>query len=191
MADAEGTRQRILDAATAEFAAHGIAGARVERIAAASGASKPMLYAYFGSKDRLFDAVFAGHVVANSERVPFTAGDLPAYAVALYDDYLHDPVLLRLIMWKRLERQPDGYLFEGLEEHDAAHLRDIARQQKAGTIRSDLRPDDVWSLLISTSSTWAQASITEVGRRDDPAADHRRRRKAVAAVVLAGLCAPR
>jgi len=52
--DPERTRQRILDAATEEFARHGLGGARVDRIAARAGANKRMLYYYFGDKDRLF-----------------------------------------------------------------------------------------------------------------------------------------
>jgi AcrR family transcriptional regulator len=51
---AAATRQRILDAALAEFAAHGLAGARVDEIAARSGANKRMLYAHFGSKEELW-----------------------------------------------------------------------------------------------------------------------------------------
>jgi hypothetical protein len=42
--DPEGMRLRILEAAKQEFAAHGIAGARVDRIAAKAGANKRMLY---------------------------------------------------------------------------------------------------------------------------------------------------
>ena len=53
-ARAAATRQRILDAALAEFAAHGLAGARVDEIAARSGANKRMLYAHFGSKEELW-----------------------------------------------------------------------------------------------------------------------------------------
>ncbi|HEX7053226.1 MAG TPA: TetR/AcrR family transcriptional regulator [Burkholderiales bacterium] len=55
--DPQRTRQRILDAATAEFARHGLGGARVDRIAAGAGANKRMLYYYFGSKEDLFLAV--------------------------------------------------------------------------------------------------------------------------------------
>ncbi|ALD13465.1 TetR/AcrR family transcriptional regulator [Clavibacter capsici] len=183
------TRQRILDAATEEFAARGIAGARVDRIAAASGMSKPMLYSHFGAKDRLFDAVFAEHVIANGDRVPFTADDLPGYAARLYDDYLQDPALARLVMWKRLERDGTGYLYPGLEEHDATHVRDIAAAQSAGRIRSDLDPDDVWTLLIATAASWAQVSITTVATDDDAADLHARRRGALAAYVRDGLCA--
>ena len=55
--DASGSRTRILDAATAEFARHGLGGARVDRIAAAASANKRMLYYYFGNKEALFAAV--------------------------------------------------------------------------------------------------------------------------------------
>ena len=52
-ARAAATRQRILDAALAEFALNGLAGARVDEIAARSGANKRMLYAHFGSKEEI------------------------------------------------------------------------------------------------------------------------------------------
>ena len=50
------TRARILDAALSEFAAHGLAGARTEHIAAAAGVNKALLYYYFESKDKLYAA---------------------------------------------------------------------------------------------------------------------------------------
>ena len=49
-------RTRILEAALAEFAAHGLAGARTERIATAAGVNKAMLYYYFDSKEKLYTA---------------------------------------------------------------------------------------------------------------------------------------
>ncbi len=55
--DADATRARILKAAGAEFARHGFAGARGERIAQRARSSERMLYYYFGSKDGLFRAV--------------------------------------------------------------------------------------------------------------------------------------
>ena len=48
------TRQKILDAALAEFASYGLGGARVDRIAQRAGANKRMLYYYFGDKEGLF-----------------------------------------------------------------------------------------------------------------------------------------
>src|SRR5260370_16456918 len=54
------TRGAILEAATVEFARYGLGGARVNRIAAAAGANKRMLYYYFGDKERLFLTVLEG-----------------------------------------------------------------------------------------------------------------------------------
>ena len=51
------TKQRILDAATKEFARLGLGGARVDAIAARAKANKRMIYHYFGDKNRLFLAV--------------------------------------------------------------------------------------------------------------------------------------
>jgi len=53
-------RLRILEAAKQEFAAHGLAGARVDRIAAEAGANKRMLYYHVGNKEDLYLAVLEG-----------------------------------------------------------------------------------------------------------------------------------
>jgi AcrR family transcriptional regulator len=58
--DPEGMRLRILEAAKQEFAAHGLAGARVDRIASKAGANKRMLYYHVGKKDDLYLAVLEG-----------------------------------------------------------------------------------------------------------------------------------
>ena len=58
--DPEGMRLRILEAAKQEFAAHGLAGARVDRIAVKAGANKRMLYYHVGNKEDLYLAVLEG-----------------------------------------------------------------------------------------------------------------------------------
>src|ERR1700740_3014501 len=98
--DAEATRQRLLDAAAEEFAARGIAGARVDRIAQAAAANKAQIYHYFGSKDDRF-------VQAMLRDTPIDATDLPEYAGQLFDRYQKDPQIQRLATWYRLER-PDS-----------------------------------------------------------------------------------
>jgi AcrR family transcriptional regulator len=55
-----GTRERILAAAAAEFAAIGYAGARVDEIAAKAGVNKAMLYYHVGGKRELYVAVLTG-----------------------------------------------------------------------------------------------------------------------------------
>ena len=55
--DPEETKRNILDVATAEFSAMGLAGARVDAIAERTHTTKRMLYYYFGSKEGLYEAV--------------------------------------------------------------------------------------------------------------------------------------
>ncbi len=50
----ERTRQQILEAAIALFAAKGLDGARIAEIAERAGANKRMLYHYFGNKEALY-----------------------------------------------------------------------------------------------------------------------------------------
>jgi AcrR family transcriptional regulator len=50
-------RDKILKTATAEFARHGFAGARIARIVKRAGSNPRMIYHYFGSKSGLYIAV--------------------------------------------------------------------------------------------------------------------------------------
>ena len=187
MRDGGASRERLLDAATAEFAAYGIAGARVDRISAAASVNKAQMYGWFGSKDGLFDAVFARHLRGIVDAVPFDADDLPGYAAALYDSYLTDPELVRLASWYRLERVPTGELLSahpghGDDKHDA-----IGRAQAAGRIVGDVRPDEVYALVIALAGTWSPISATFTASGDDGEQEHERRRSALRSVVSRAL----
>lgn len=186
MTDLDNIKDRVLLAAAAEFAARGYAGASVDRIARAAGVSDATVEGY-ASRQILFDAAFTAHLMSSAVRVPFTAEDLPDYAVRLYDDYVEFPALPRLIAWRRLELDDDGYSYGELAPDRAEYLAAIAREQEAGSIRVDLEPDDVWALVNSAAATWAQVSFTEVAHVDDPGVVHRRRRDALAAFVRDGL----
>ncbi len=65
-------RLRILEAAKQEFATHGLAGARVDRIAAEAGANKRMLYYHVGNKEDLYLAVLEGAY----EKIPTSPGTI-------------------------------------------------------------------------------------------------------------------
>src|SRR5690242_3501702 len=120
------THARILDAATREFAEHGIAGARIERVVAAARTNKAQLYAYFGSKEELFDSLFRASLERIVNVVPIDATDLAGWAVRLYDEYLQRPDLIRLATWARLERRPAGHLVDEADRLDDPKLRAIA-----------------------------------------------------------------
>jgi len=56
------TRAAILAAAERVFAESGLAGARTDAIATAAGVNKALLYYYFQSKERLYEAVVESHL---------------------------------------------------------------------------------------------------------------------------------
>lgn len=108
--DTQRTKERLLAAATEEFAAHGIAGARVDRIAELAGANKERIYGYFGNKQKLFDAVVVAALDELADAVPLEAGDDPAeYVGRVYDFHRDHPVLVRLFLWEGLHYR-DGVL---------------------------------------------------------------------------------
>ncbi|RAJ38643.1 TetR family transcriptional regulator [Kitasatospora sp. SolWspMP-SS2h] len=107
--DPPSTKQRLLAAATEEFAAHGIAGARVDRIAELAGVNKERIYGYFGSKQRLFDQVVARALDELAEAVPLQPGDDPAeYVGRVYDFHRANPALVRLFLWEGLHYRDDA-----------------------------------------------------------------------------------
>ncbi|MFE6228162.1 MULTISPECIES: TetR/AcrR family transcriptional regulator [unclassified Streptomyces] len=113
------TRRKLLDAARAEFARHGIAGARVDRIAAASGVNKQRLYANFRSKEGLFAAVISAAYedLGRHVPVPETLEAARRYVGDIFDYHAKDPTLARLIAWEGLHY--GGQDFPGQEERSA------------------------------------------------------------------------
>jgi AcrR family transcriptional regulator len=186
--DADATRARIMAAATAEFAEHGLAGGRVDRIAAAARTNKAQLYHYFGNKETLFDVVFDRYVDLNLANVPLDAEHLPEYAVDIYDYYLRDPVLVRLATWARLERTPTGDLFVRTGGIDPQVVARIEVAQQSGVLVDSVAALDIFSLTIAMASAWAQSSLTITATADEPEAVHAPRRAALAAAVRASFC---
>jgi AcrR family transcriptional regulator len=164
--DAEATKARLLAAATDEFAAHGVAGARVDRIAHAAGANKQLIYAYFESKDGLFDAVLAEHCESLAERVPFHAEDIPGYVGRLFDYVLEHPEVYRLVSWAALERPAAVAAFE--RDSYGAKLKAISDAQKAGRIDTSFAPGDLLALAMGVAAAWFNASeaIRRFGSQD-------------------------
>ena len=187
MRDGQRSRRRLLDAAVAEFAERGIAGARVDRIAASAGVNKSQMYSYFGSKDGLFDAVFRDQLEKIVDAVPFTVDDLPGYAARLYDSYVESPELLRLATWYRLERVPAGDLLASVEGHGDSKMRAIADAQRDGRIDPALAPLEVYSLITAIAMTWSPVNVTYAASRDDDESEHARRRSVIRETVSRAL----
>lgn len=97
------TLARILAAAKAEFAANGLAGARVDTIAGVAGVTKQLVYHYYESKDKLFEAVLAEASAGVMEQLlTLDVAHLPppqalrAFLNHMFDQYEVDPALRSL-----------------------------------------------------------------------------------------------
>lgn len=146
--DATGTRLRILEAATAEFAAHGLAGARVDRLAALAGANKQLIYAYFGSKEGLFDAALQHHLERLLEEVPFDPYNLPGYAAALFDFGAAHPELVRLVRWHALERPGELARLEQVAGSTQRKAEALAQAQTEGKVATTLPADELLAVVL-------------------------------------------
>ena len=127
--DAEDTRRRIFAAATAEFAERGLAGARVDRIAAAARANKQAIYLYYGSKEKLFAAILRAKLEEVCASISIDPDAVAESVGQMFDWYQEHPELIRLLLWEALEvcGEPD----EGERERQEA-FREKARHLAEG-----------------------------------------------------------
>ncbi|MFI6288521.1 TetR/AcrR family transcriptional regulator [Streptomyces sp. NPDC051018] len=98
------TKQKLLAAARQEFAALGVAGARVDRIAELAGVNKERVYGHFGSKEGLFAATVSAAMEELTEEVGTPGDDIAAWVGSVYDFHRERPELLRLLLWEALSR---------------------------------------------------------------------------------------
>ena len=79
----ERTRRRVLDAAAAEIARHGVVGSSLRSIAAAAGLKTGSVYFHFDSKEHLFEAVLEEGLHRTLEHLDAALSALPAGAPAV------------------------------------------------------------------------------------------------------------
>ena len=117
---AEQSRSEILKAATAEFASHGLAGARISRIVRKADSNPRMIYEHFGSKSALYVATLESALA-----------DLRAEELGLDVEHL-DPLegLLQLFDFMNAHFERSGYLVSLLISENlvkARHMKKSAR----------------------------------------------------------------
>lgn len=156
MRNADATRKRILEAATSEFSAYGIAGARVDRIAKTAGCNKNLIYIYFGNKETLFTTVLQKQLTRAFEDVAFTADDLPGYAARLFDFAMAHPDLYRLMAWFALEQKAASPAEHGAAR--SAKIASLAKAQKAGEVGPAFSPGFLLTAIMALATAWTVAS---------------------------------
>ncbi len=150
---ADAMRAALLAAARDEFAAHGLGGARIERLAADAGSNKAQVFHYFGGKDGLFDALLTSELTAVHEAAPLDTADLAAWAGRLHDVLVERPWVQRLATWHRLER-PETPI-EALAEQYADAVAEVERAQRAGVLPRRFRPAVLYGLVVQLAEVWS------------------------------------
>src|SRR5690606_10573738 len=141
----------ILKAATTEFARHGFAGARGDRIAQRARSSERMLYYYYGSKGGLFQAVLeaAYATLRDAERsVRLDAAD-PARALEqfcrfVWRYYAAHPELISLLnaenLFQARHLRRSGVLAELASPVVGLLSRMLADGERSGVFRRGVDP---------------------------------------------------
>jgi AcrR family transcriptional regulator len=179
------TRDRIVTAATTEFARYGIAGARIDRIAKAARTSKERVYAYFRSKEDLYRFVTAQELAAVAEATRMDPTDLPGYAGRLHDYFAAHPERHRLMGWGQLELGPNSTPADDdpIRQTIAHKTEQLRKAQAAGHLDPAWDPIDVLVLVNQIATSWASRSDLAAVPAHEQAPYLAARRAAIVAAV--------
>jgi AcrR family transcriptional regulator len=156
--DPDRKRQQLLEAALAEFADHGIGGARVERIARRAGVSAGLVYTFYDGKDGLYEAVYDAIVELTVSAIPINADDLPEYAGQLYDGARAHPDVMRFVAWYALERGDDHGVRPIVTASMAEKVAAIEDAQRRGTVTGRARAGELLALVLVIANMWQRGS---------------------------------
>lgn len=144
-------RQRVIDAAVAEFATHPFRVASLDRIAAAAGVSKGSLYQYFEDKGDLYRWLLGDWLPRRKQAAMQQALDADASLFDILEGSFHaglrlfveEPALARLSA-VLLDAIPDPEIgdlhHQGRERSHAALVAMVQQAQARGDVRPDLDP---------------------------------------------------
>jgi AcrR family transcriptional regulator len=160
--DPERTKADILEVAAAEFGEKGLAGARIDEIAALTRTSKRMIYYYFGSKEGLYLAVLEEayrRVRATEEELHLQDLEpeqaLRRLVAFTFDHHLHNENFIRLVMDENINR--GQYLAQSrrIQELNVPAIAAIQhlyeRGVKAGVFRPGLDAVDIHASISALS----------------------------------------
>lgn len=155
--NAQATRQRILEAAFVEFAAAGLAGARVDRIAAAAGCNKSLIFVYFESKAALFETLVRKELDRIDREVAFNASDPLPSAARLFDFAMGNPNSMRLLAWHGLEAEADGLSERSLSA--SSHRTGLKSSSPADHLAKSVPAGFLATAIIALCTAWSQANL--------------------------------
>lgn len=149
--DQNQVRNRILDAALAEFASKGLQGARAEEIARQSGSAKRMIYYYFTDKEGLYRAAIQHAFGSDSalgnldelDELPIVAA-LQEMIERTFDMHVNRPNFVRMLLQENFQhgeyiRQIPG-IGQGTRATIASWKRLLDRGLKEGVVKKGIDP---------------------------------------------------
>jgi AcrR family transcriptional regulator len=160
--DPERTMADIIEVATREFADKGLAGARIDAIAAAMRTSKRMIYYYFGSKEALYLAVLEESyrrmraIESEAHLDDLAPEDALRRLVGHTVDYQWaHPEFVRLVQSENIQRAMYLAQSKSIRKLNIPAIdglkRVIERGQKAGVFRAAIDPVDLHMSISALS----------------------------------------
>lgn len=160
--NAAATRQRILEAAMAEFSDHGFSGSRIDRICATADVNVGMIYHYFGNKDDLYLAALEAsyRIIRDLEQTLDVNGLDPVTAMRrliemTFDFLAGDPHFVRLIMNENLmmgRTARRSQTIPHLTQPLLSSLRTILKRgQAAKVFHKDIDAENVYVSILGLS----------------------------------------
>jgi TetR/AcrR family transcriptional regulator len=150
--DPERTRQRILDAAAAEFGAHGYAGARIRAIAARAGVNQQLVSYYFDGKEGLYQAMSQQWQQRQRELAP-PGTPMPEQLRRYALEVLRSPEGVRVFAWSGLQYTgPDDDPDRTTRTQQLAESVDELRAlQQSGRLPAEVDPACLLVMLMAAA----------------------------------------
>ena len=183
----EETRRDIIDAAMKEFAEKGLAGARVDDIAARTRTTKPMIYYHFGSKEKLYAAVIEeAYGGVRSKEQGLHLDDLPPERAmqrlveVTFDHHAAHPEHVRLVCVENMEHARHITGRPSLVQRNAIAIETVRtlleRGERDGVFRPGINPWHLHLLItsfcfirVSNRYTWNAVFEMDLWEKDDVA----------------------
>jgi AcrR family transcriptional regulator len=181
--DPEGTRRNIIEVATKEFAEYGLAGARIDEIAAKTKSSKRMIYYYFGDKEGLYLQVLeTAYKKVRAVEATLNLDDLdPVDALRslvefTFDHHNANQDFIRLVMIENIHHAEYLARSRVIQELNVTAIDTIARLYergvRAGVFRKGLDPVDLhWQISalcffnVSNRATFSKIFARDLGTK--------------------------
>jgi AcrR family transcriptional regulator len=166
----EELKQRILEAASEEFAVAGYRGASFQRIAEAAGCNRALIYFYYGGKPQLFTAVLAAVAGSREQQMEAQPATLAEGLIYWFKQNFADPQRIRLVMQEALAPPQLPVDDSKRREYLGEQLSVVKAFQQHGLLNRDLDPRHLLTAFLALTSfpaAFPNVASAALGANDD------------------------